>query len=65
MPLIDQIIDACVGSEVFLFMDGFFGYNQIQIKQEDQQHKKDFICPLGTFVYKKIPFRLKNVGATF
>ena len=24
---IDKIIDACVGSEFFLFMDGFFVYN--------------------------------------
>ena len=61
---IDQIIDACVGSEVFSLMDGFSGYNQIQIKPEDQ-HKIAFICPWGTFVYKKIPFGLKNVGATF
>ena len=34
-PFIDQIIDACAGSEVFSFMDGFSGYNQIQIKLED------------------------------
>ena len=64
MPFIDQIIDACAGSEVFSFMDGFFGYNKIQIKPEDQ-HKTNFICPWGTFAYKKIPFGLKNTGATF
>ena len=62
--IIDQIIDACVGSEVFSFMDGFSEYNQFQIKLEDQ-HKTAFICPWGTFPYKKIPFGLKNVGATF
>ena len=28
-PFIDQILDECVGSEVFSFMDGFSGYNQI------------------------------------
>ena len=28
-PFIDQILDECVGSEVFSFMDDFFGYNQI------------------------------------
>ena len=38
MPFIDQIIDACMGSELFSFMDGFSGYNQIQIKLEDR-HK--------------------------
>ena len=45
-------------------MDGFFGYNQIQIKSEDQ-HKTAFICPWGTLAYKKIPFGLKNPGETF
>ena len=43
-PFIDQILDECAGSEVFSFMDGFFGYNQIQIKPKDQ-HKTAFICP--------------------
>ena len=45
-------------------MDGFFGYNQIQIKPEDQ-HKTTFICPWGTFAYRKMPFGLKNAGAMF
>jgi hypothetical protein len=45
-------------------MDGFLGYNQIQIKPEDQ-HKATFIFPWGTFAYQKMPFGLKNVGATF
>jgi hypothetical protein len=63
-PFIDQIIDECAGCEAFSFMDGFSGYNQIQIKPEDQ-HKTTFICPWGTFAYRKMPFGLKNVGATF
>ena len=53
-----------MGSEVFWFMDGFSRYNQIQIKPEDQ-HKTTFICPWGTFTYKKMPYGLKNAGATF
>jgi hypothetical protein len=61
---IDQILDECTGSEIFSFMDGFSGYNQIQIHPEDQ-HKTTFICPWGTFAYKNMPFGLKNVGATF
>ena len=63
-PHIDQIIDNCAGSVIFPFMDGFFGYNQIEILPTDQ-HKTAFICPWGTFAYKKLPFGLKNVGATF
>ena len=45
-------------------MDVFSGYNQIQIKPEEQ-HKTTFIYPWGTFAYRKIPFGLKNAGATF
>ena len=45
-------------------MDGFSRYNQINIILVDQ-HKTAFIYPWGTFAYKKLPFGLKNVGATF
>jgi hypothetical protein len=56
---IDQIVNERAGCEVFSFMDGFSKYNQIQIKPEDQ-HKTNFICPWGTFTYRKIPFGLKK-----
>jgi hypothetical protein len=45
-------------------MDGFLGYNQIDILPADQ-HKITFICSRGTFAYWKLPFGLKNAGATF
>ena len=64
MPFIDQIVDECAGNEIFSFMDGLSSYNQITIHLEDQ-HKTSFICPWGTFSYKKMPFGLKNAGATF
>ena len=63
-PFIDQIIDNCAGSMIFSFMDGFSGYNKIEILPVDQ-HKTAFIYPWGTFAYRKIPFGLKNAGATF
>jgi hypothetical protein len=63
-PFIDHILDECVGSEIFSFMDEFLGYNQIHIKPEDQ-HKKTFMCPWGTFAYRKMTFGHKNTGATF
>jgi hypothetical protein len=64
MPFIDQIIDNCAGSVIFSFMDGFSGYNHIEILPADQ-HKTTFIFPWGTFAYRKLPFSLKNAGATF
>jgi hypothetical protein len=45
-------------------MDGFYGYNQINILPVDQ-HKTAFICSWGTFTYRKLPFGLKNVGVIF
>ena len=49
---------------MFSCMDGFLGYNQINILPADQP-KTTFICPWGTFAYWKLPFGLKNAGATF
>ena len=40
------------------------GYNQNEILPTDQ-HKMTFICPWRTFAYRKLPFGLKNAGATF
>jgi hypothetical protein len=63
-PFVDQIVDDYAGREIFSLMDGFSDYNQINIVPEDQ-HKTAFICPWGTFAYRKLPFGLKNAGATF
>jgi len=45
-------------------LDGFFGYNQVLVAEEDRP-KMTFITPWETYVYPRIPFGLKNVGATF
>ena len=42
-PYINQRIDDCVGSEIFSFMDGFSGYNQINILPADQPKKLLFV----------------------
>jgi hypothetical protein len=63
-PFIDQIIDDCTGHEALSFMEGFSGYNQIQIHPVDQ-YKTTFTTPWGTFAYRFMPFSLKNASATF
>jgi hypothetical protein len=45
-------------------MDGFSGYNQIQIHPVDQ-YKTTFTTLWGTFAYRFMPFGLKNANATF
>jgi hypothetical protein len=63
-PFIDQIIDNCVASVIFSFMDGFSRYNQFDISPADQ-HKTTFICLWGNFSFQNLLFGLKNDGATF
>jgi hypothetical protein len=64
LPFIDQVLDTLAGKKYFSFLDGFSGYNQIQIMPEDQD-KTMFTCPWGTFSYHVLPFRLCNAPATF
>lgn len=43
-PFIDQIVDDSACCEIYSFMDGFLGYNQIKILLVGQP-KNTFICP--------------------
>jgi hypothetical protein len=50
LPFIDQVLDTLARKKFFSFLDGFNGYNQIQIALEDQE-KTTFTCPWGTYAY--------------
>ena len=45
-------------------LDGFSGYNQILVIEEDK-HKTASTTPWGTYAHNHMPFGLKNVGSTF
>ena len=64
LPFIDQMLDTLAGKKYFSFVDGFTGYNQIQIAPEDQD-KITFTCPWGTYDYRVLPSGLCNALATF
>jgi len=64
LPHIDVLVDNIAQHAFFSFMDGFSGYNQIKMAEEDME-KATFITPWGTFCYKVMPFGLKNAGATY
>ncbi|KAJ8650579.1 hypothetical protein MRB53_003602 [Persea americana] len=46
------------------FLDAYQGYHHIAMEETDQE-KTAFITPKGTYCYKRMPFGLKNVGATY
>uniref|UniRef100_A0A2N9FM09 RNase H type-1 domain-containing protein n=1 Tax=Fagus sylvatica TaxID=28930 RepID=A0A2N9FM09_FAGSY len=64
LPHIDTLVDNTATNAVFSFMDGFSGYNQIKMAEEDKS-KTAFVTHWGTFVYDVMPFGLKNAGATY
>lgn len=60
----DHLLQIVVGSEMMSMLDGFSGYNQVEVEKKDQ-HKTTFTTPWGTFAYHRMPFELINTGATF
>ena len=64
MPKIDQLVDATYGHPRMSFLDVFQGYHQIALAIEDQE-KTAFTSPNANYHYIVMPFRLKNVGATY
>ena len=58
------MLERVAGHEFYCFLDGYSGYNQIEIALEDQD-KTIFTCPFGTFSFRKMPFGLCNAPGAF
>jgi hypothetical protein len=57
LPRIDQIVDSTAGCETLSFLDAYFGYHQIKMK-ESHQLATSFIMPFGMYYYMTMPFGL-------
>ncbi|GJR25029.1 reverse transcriptase domain-containing protein [Tanacetum coccineum] len=64
LPEIDWKIESLSGFRLKCFLDAYKGYHQIQMAEEDKD-KTSFYAGEGVFCYKKMPFGLKNTGATY
>ena len=64
LPRIDQLVDATAGHPRMSFLDAFQGYHQISLALGDQE-KTSFVTPTRNYLYKVIPFGLKNAGFTY
>jgi hypothetical protein len=64
LPFIDEMLERLANHVYFCFLDGYSGFMQIFIHQDDQ-HKTTFTCPYGTFAYRRMPFGLCNAPASF
>ena len=63
-PNIDLLVYSTVGNSMFLFMDGYSGYNKIQMAAKDAK-KTTFRTSIENFYYTVMPFGLKNAGVTY
>ncbi|GKB55044.1 reverse transcriptase domain-containing protein [Tanacetum coccineum] len=64
LPEIDWKVESLCEIPYKCFLDAYKGYHQIQMAEEDAE-KTTFITNQGIFCYTKMPFRLRNVGATY
>ncbi|GJU16935.1 reverse transcriptase domain-containing protein [Tanacetum coccineum] len=63
LPFMDQMLERLTGNKYLCFLDGFldiFKFLSILMIK-----KNTFICPFGTYAYRRIPFGLCNALATF
>nr|GEZ20759.1 reverse transcriptase domain-containing protein [Tanacetum cinerariifolium] len=64
LPNIDCKVESVMGFKYKCFLDAYKGYHQIQMAKEDEE-KTAFYTDRGTYCYTKMPFGLKNAGATY
>ena len=64
LPFTDTMLDAVVRYKLYSFMDGFLGYNQIQIFKPHRWYTT-FTTDWGTFAYIVMPLGLYNAPTTF
>nr|GEW62808.1 reverse transcriptase domain-containing protein [Tanacetum cinerariifolium] len=64
LPEIDWKVESLCRFPFKCFQDAYKGYHQIQMATEDEE-KTVFITSQGIFCYMKMPFGLRNAGATY
>ncbi|GJZ70819.1 reverse transcriptase domain-containing protein [Tanacetum coccineum] len=64
LPEIDWKVESLCGYPFKCFLDAYKGYHQIKMAEEDEE-KTAFITSQEILCYSKMPFGLKNVGATY
>ena len=64
LPFINEMLERLAKHSYFYFLDGYSGYDQIPIHPDDQS-KTMFMCPYGTYAYRRMSFGLCNAPASF
>ena len=58
------MLEGLAGSKVFSTLDAAQAYHNVPV-DPDSQSLTAFICHFGLFVFKRMPFGLRNAGAKY
>ncbi|GFW19962.1 hypothetical protein TNCV_866681 [Trichonephila clavipes] len=64
LPLMNVLLHDAKSTAFMSALDLKSGYHQVDVNPADQD-KTAFVCPSGTFRYKRMPFGLRNAPANF
>ncbi|GBN96944.1 Retrovirus-related Pol polyprotein from transposon 17.6 [Araneus ventricosus] len=64
LPRIDDLLQSAKHTTFMSTIDLKSGYHQINVHPADRD-KTAFVCPFGTFRFKRMPFGLRNAPAPF
>src|SRR3954471_10632527 len=54
LPFIDQMLEQLSKNTHLCYLDGYSGFSQIDVNTADQE-KTTFMCPYGTYAYRRMP----------
>ena len=64
LPRMDDLLHDAKHTVYMSTIDLKSGYHQVNVHAQDRD-KTAFVCPFGTFRFKRMPFGLRNAPATF
>ncbi|GFW33344.1 hypothetical protein TNCV_2795111 [Trichonephila clavipes] len=64
LPRMDDLLQEAKHTAYIFTIDLKSGYHQVNVNPADRD-KTAFVCPFGTYRFKRMPFGLKNAPATF
>ena len=64
VPFSDEVLDNVAGKEYYSFTDGFSGYHQVRIVEEDRK-KTMLTIEWGSYTYHVMTFGLNNAPTMF
>ncbi|GFX95521.1 hypothetical protein TNCV_4825361 [Trichonephila clavipes] len=64
LPRMDDLLPEAKHIAYIFTIDLKSGYHQVNVNPADRD-KTAFVCPIGTYRFKRMPFGLKNAPATF